>query len=36
MRKGGDYNLEINISYEDVNIIIIQAEKMLNFATENL
>ncbi len=36
MRKGGDYNLEINISYEDVNNIIAQAEEMLNFATENL
>jgi uncharacterized protein (UPF0332 family) len=36
MRKGGDYNLDINISYEEVNIIITQAEEMLNFATQNL
>lgn len=36
MRKGGDYNLDINISYEDVNIIINQAEEMLNFANKNL
>lgn len=36
MRKGGDYNLDINISYEDVNIIINQAEEMLNFANQNL
>lgn len=36
MRKSGDYNLDININYEDVNTIIIQAKEMLNFAKENL
>lgn len=36
MRKGGDYNLEIIISCEDVNIIIDQAENMLSFAKNNL
>jgi hypothetical protein len=36
MRKGGDYNLDINISYEDDNTIITQAEEMLNFALQNL
>ncbi len=36
MRKGADYNLDIDISKEDANTIIFQAEEMLHFAEKNL
>jgi uncharacterized protein (UPF0332 family) len=36
MRKGADYNLDIDISQEDASTIISQAEEMLHFADKNL
>ena len=36
MRKGADYNVDIDISQEDASTIISQAEEMLHFAEKNL
>ena len=36
MRKGADYNLDIDISQEDASTIISQAEEMLHFTSKNL
>lgn len=36
LRKGADYNLDIDISFDEANEIIQQAEEMLVFACEHL
>ena len=36
LRKGADYNLDIEISFDEANQIIQQAEEMLVFAFEHL
>jgi uncharacterized protein (UPF0332 family) len=36
LRKGADYSLDIEISFEEANQVIIQAEEMLIFALNNL
>ena len=36
LRKGADYNLDIEVSYDEANQVIQQAAEMLDFACNNL